>query len=161
MLLAGQVGKPHGIAGEVYVVPISDDARRFEPGSVLQREDGTPLVVESARQHTNRFLVKFEGIDTRDEAETLRGPLFVPVEEARALEDDEYWPHELEGCDVVTPDGNHVGTVAGVVTGTAQDLLEVATDRGSRLVPLVKEIVTRVDVAARAVTVDPPEGLLE
>jgi 16S rRNA processing protein RimM len=161
MLLAGQVGKPHGLAGEVYLVPISDDSRRFQPGSVLRREDGTALVVEAARRHTNRFLVKFEGVDTRDEAERLRGPLFVPAEEARALADDEFWPHELEGCSVVTPDGNRVGAVTGVVTGTAQDLLEVATERGPRLVPLVKEIVVGIDVGERTVTIDPPEGLLE
>jgi 16S rRNA processing protein RimM len=161
MLLAGQVGKPHGIAGEVYVVPISDDPRRFDPGSILVREDGSTVVVESARAHTNRFLVKFEGVETRDEAERLRGPLLIPAEEARALEDDEFWPHDLEGCAVVLPDGEPVGTVSSVVSGPAQDLLEVATQHGDRLVPLVKEIVVDVDVGARRVTIDPPAGLLD
>jgi 16S rRNA processing protein RimM len=161
MLLAGQVGKPHGIAGEVYVVPISDDARRFEPGAALQREDGTTLVVETARHHTNRFLVKFEGVDSRDEAERVRGPLFVPAADARALEDDEFWPHDLEGCAVVLADGSPVGQVTSVVTGPAQDLLEIATPRGERLVPFVKEMVVGVDLDARTVTIDPPAGLLE
>jgi 16S rRNA processing protein RimM len=161
MLLAGQVGKPHGLAGEVYVVPISDDARRFEPGSTLERDDGTSLVVESARHHTNRFLVKFAGVETRDEAERLRGPLFVPADDVRTLDEDEFWPHDLEGCAVVRADGTPVGTVTGVVTGAAQDLLEVATDFGERLVPFVKQIVTEVDLDGRKVTVDPPEGLLD
>lgn len=161
MLLAGQVGKPHGIAGEVYVVPISDDARRFEPGSVLRREDGSSVVIESARRHTDRFLVKFEGVETRDQAERLRGPLFISADETRSLEDDEFWPHELEGCAVVGPDGESLGTVSQVISGAAQDLLEVATERGERLVPLVKQIVTAVDLAARRVTIDPPEGLLD
>ena len=161
MLLAGQVGKPHGLAGEVYVVLISDDSRRFETGATLRREDGTELVVASARQHANRFLVKFEGVDSRDDAEALRGPLFVPSEDARALEDDEFWPHELEGCAVVRADGSEVGTVSRVVTGPAQDLLEVSMSRGERLIPLVKEIVVGIDRAGRTVTIDPPEGLLE
>jgi 16S rRNA processing protein RimM len=161
MLLAGQVGKPHGITGEVYVVPISDDARRFEPGSALSREDGSMLIVASARQHTNRFLVRFEGIETRNDAEGLRGPLFVAADDARTLEEDEFWPHDLEGCAVVRADGTEVGTVERVVTGPAQDLLEVATARGERLVPFVKEIVVAVDLDARTVTLDPPEGLLE
>jgi 16S rRNA processing protein RimM len=161
MLLAGQVGKPHGLAGEVYVVPISDDARRFEPGSVLQRDDGSSVVVESARSHTDRFLVKFEGVDTRNEAEQLRGPLFVSPDDARPLDDDEFWPHELEGCAVMGPGGEELGVVTRVLTGPAQDLLEVATERGERLVPLVKKIVTGVDLERRRITIDPPEGLLE
>ncbi|HEY7874757.1 MAG TPA: ribosome maturation factor RimM [Actinomycetota bacterium] len=160
MLLAGQVGKPHGISGEVYVVPISDDARRFEPGATLWRDDGGTLVVESSHDHADRFLVKFEGVTTRDEAEALRGPLYIPASEARALEDDEYWPHDLEGCAVVV-DGNTIGTVAQIVVGAAQDLIEVTTERGPRLVPFVKEIVVEVDVDARRVTIDPPEGLLD
>ena len=161
MLLAGQIGKPHGIAGEVYVEPISDDARRFEPGSTLWRDDGTTLVVEAARHHTNRFLVKFEGSGTREDAERLRGPLYVHAADARALDGDEFWPHDLEGCEVVDAGGAHIGSVTQVVGGPAQDLLEVSTDRGERLVPFVKEIVVKVDLAERRVTIDPPEGLLE
>lgn len=161
MLLAAEVGKPHGIAGEVYVVPISDDPRRFEVGSRLRRDDGSTLVIESARQHADRFLVKFEGVATRDDAERLRGPLYVPASDARELQCDEYWPHELAGCAAVTSGGEPIGTVVRVVPGSAQDLLALDTPRGERLVPFVKEIVTEVDVAARRVTIDPPAGLLE
>ena len=160
-MLAAEVGKPHGLAGEVYVVPISDDPRRFEPGSTLKRADGSSVVIESARRHTNRFLVKFEGIDTREGAERLRGPLYVPAADVRALEDDEFWPHEIEGATAVTPSGETLGTVSRIVPGPAQDLLELHTDRGERLVPLVKEIVTEVDVERGRVTIDAPPGLLE
>lgn len=159
-LLAGEIGKPHGISGEVYVVPISDDPRRFEPGSRLQRND-SELVVAGARRHGNRLLVRFEGIDTRDAAEGLRGPLFVPIQEARALEDDEFWPHDLVGCEVRTTDGRPHGTVRHVTPGAAHDLLVVDAPGGERMIPLVKDIVLEVDVAGRVVVVDPPEGLLD
>ena len=161
MLLAGQAGKPHGLAGDVYVVPISDDPRRFEPGSKLLREDGSTLVIESVRRHTNRFLVKFEGVESRDAAEKVRGPLFVSEEDVRVLDEDEFWPHELEGAEVVDRAGERVGTVTRLVPGAAQDLLAVETERGERLVPLVKEIVSSVDVAGGRVTIDPPAGLLD
>ena len=161
MLLAGEAGKPHGLAGDVYVVPISDDPRRFEPGSTLLRADGSALVIEHVKRHTNRFLVKFEGIESRDDAEKVRGPLYVSADDVRNLEEDEFWPHDLEGCAVVDATGTPVGEVRRVIPGAAQDLLEIETSRGDRLVPLVKEIVTSVDVAARVVTIDPPEGLLD
>ena len=160
-MLAGQIGKPHGLGGEVYVVRISDDPRRFEPGSQLLHEDGRALVVAAARAHRDRFLVSFEGFDDREAAETLRGALFVPAEEARELEAGEFWEHDLEGLEVVLAQtGEVVGTVSYVLPGAAQDLLVVDTDAGERLVPLVGEIVTEVDVEAGRVSIAPPEGLL-
>jgi len=161
VLLAGQIGKPHGIGGQVYVVRISDDPHRFDPGAQLHHEDGRHLVVEAARVHRDRFLVKFEGIGTRTEAEGLRGNLYVPPSEARELEADEYWPRDLIGCAVVDPAGAQVGTVEEVIFAPAQDLLAVATERGQKLVPMVKEIVVAVDTGARSITIDPPDGLLE
>jgi 16S rRNA processing protein RimM len=161
MLLAGEIGKPHGLTGEVYVVPISDDPRRFQPGATLIHHDGTALVVESARAHGNRFLVKFANVDGRVEAERLRGSLFVRVEETRALEQDEFWPHELSGCNVSLTNGESVGRIVRVVPGAAQDLLLVATKGGERLVPAVKDIVIDVDVRQRRVVIDPPAGLLD
>ncbi|MCA1705522.1 MAG: ribosome maturation factor RimM, partial [Actinobacteria bacterium] len=131
MLLAGEIGKPHGLGGEVYVVVISDDPRRFEPGSQLLHGDGRTLTVVSSRSHGDRFLVRFAGIESREHAMTLRGPLYVPATEIRALEEDEFWHDDLVGC-TVTVDGDEVGTVQGVLAGTAQDLLQIETPNGQR-----------------------------
>jgi 16S rRNA processing protein RimM len=118
-------------------------------------------VVERARVHRSRFLVKFEGVADREGAEGLRGNLFVDASSARPLGEDEYWPSDLIGCWVQTPDGAEVGEVVDVLAGPAQDLLTVTTESGERFVPLVKEIVVRVDVARRTLTVDAPPGLLD
>jgi 16S rRNA processing protein RimM len=121
-------------------------------------EDGRELVVEGSRQHRSRFLVKFRDCDTRDQAEGLRGPLYVSSDRARDLEPDEYWPHDLIGCEVVTTTGESVGELTRIVPGAAQDLLVVGPDE--KLVPMVKEIVVSVDTEGRRVVIDPPEGLL-
>jgi 16S rRNA processing protein RimM len=105
--------------------------------------------------------VKFEGVDTREQAERIKGTLFVPADKARVLDDGEYWEHDVVGCTVVTATGDDVGTVTAIVPGPAQDLLEIETAKGARLVPFVTEIVTRVDPDRREVVVDPPEGLLD
>ncbi|MFN2587160.1 MAG: ribosome maturation factor RimM [Actinomycetota bacterium] len=161
LLLAGQIGKPHGLGGEVYVIRISDDPRRFEPGSTLRHEDGRALTIESARDHRNRLLVKFEGVDGRTEAETLRGALYVEESEVRELASGEFWERDLEGLAAVhARTGAALGTVAYVRPGPAQDLLVLDTPAGERLVPFVEAIVTGVDVEAGRVTIDPPEGLL-
>lgn len=140
---------------------ISDDPKRWEPGSLLKHEKGRDLVVEAARGHRDRFLVTFEGVETRSEAELLRGALYVAEEEKRELEEDEYWLQDLVGCRVETVDGDAIGEVVDVIEAPAQDLLVVSTPDGERYVPMVKEIVPSVDVAARTVTVAPPDGLLD
>lgn len=144
------------------MLPLSDDPRRFEEGAQLTHEDGRVFVVAGSRPHKrDRLLVKFEGIDSRDQAEKLRGPLYAPPGEARELEPDEYWPRDLIGCEVVDQEGRRLGQVGAVVPSVGQDLLEVITPTGPGLVPLVKPIVTAVDLDGRRITVDPPAGLLD
>ena len=144
------------------MVPISDDPRRFEAGAHLERADGSELVVERTRsRRPDRLLVKFAAVDDRGAADVLRGPLYVPASDTRALGDDEFWPQDLVGCEVMLASGDAVGTVARVDFGVAHDLLAVATPRGERLVPLVKDIVVEVSSAGRRVTIDPPAGLVD
>jgi 16S rRNA processing protein RimM len=161
-LLAGQIGKPHGLDGEVYVVPISDDPHRFEPGSALLDPEDRKLVVAESRRHRDRLLVRIEGVEDREGAERLRGlSLYVTPEDLRRLGDDEFWPHDLVGSEVRTTDGDVVGRVAEVVPGAAQDLLRVDTEGGPKLVPMAKDIVVEVNTAGGVVVVDPPEGLFD
>jgi 16S rRNA processing protein RimM len=149
------------LGGEVYVVKISDDSRRWEPGSILRHQDGRELVVDSSRAHRDRFLVTFRGIGSRTEAEQLRGALYVADDDKRTLEEDEYWLQDLIGARVETITGEPVGEVIDVLERPAQDLLVVSTSKGERYIPMVKEIVPEVDVESKRVTVSPPEGLLD
>jgi 16S rRNA processing protein RimM len=160
-LLVGEIGKPHGLAGEVYVNVVSDDPRRFARGSRLLHESGRRLRVEQLRKHRDRALIKFEGIDDRDAAALLKGPLYVLSAEMRSLGEGEYWAHDLAGLSALDPAGQPLGTVTRVIPGAAQDLLEIQTPVGLRLAPLVADIVTEVDVEAGRVTLNPPAGLLD
>jgi len=155
-LLAGQIGKPHGTGGEVYVIKISDDPKRFEPGAELHHEDGRVLTVESARPHRDRFLVKFAGVEDRASAQAARGALYVDPEDRRTLDQDEYWPDDLIGCNVLDTQGSLLGVVTDVTSNAAQDLLIVD---GKNYVPMVAALVVSVDVASKEIVVDPPEGL--
>ena len=161
LLLAGEIGKPHGLSGEVYVLAISDDPSRFTAGSRLIHDNGRVLVVEGSRHHRDRLLIKFVGVGSRGEAEALRGELFVTRDDLRDLDEDEFWPHDLVGLTVVDLDGNHLGRVKRVDAGAAHDLLAIETPAGERLVPLVKDIVRSVDLSERRVAIDPPSGLLD
>ncbi len=167
-LVVGRVVKAHGVTGEVVVDVRTDDPEtRFAPGTSLRaRAKGGAerrLIVDSARPHGGRLLVRLDGVADRDGADALRGALFlVDSEDLPPIEDpDEFYDHQLEGLRVRTTAGDEVGTVAEVLHTAAGELLSVRTEDGEVLVPFVGAIVTSVSLADQVIEIDPPEGLLE
>jgi len=166
-LVVGRVLRPHGVRGELSVEVLSDAPERFAPGAQLGVGDPDgpePLrtaTVTAARRHQGRLLLSFEGVDDRDAADRHRGAwLSIPVTEARPLEPDEYWPHQLVGLAVVDHQGRERGRVADVLPGAAHDMLSVELPGGaSVLVPAVAALVT-VELDAGRVLVEAVPGLL-
>ena len=168
-LVIGRVAKAHGVTGEVVVdVRTDDPAERFAPGSVLRgrKPRGGPersFVIETAREHGGRLLVRFTGVGDRDAADELRGTLFlVESGDLPPIEDpDEFYDHQLEGLAVRTVAGEAVGTVTEVLHTAAGELLSVKRPEGAELlVPFVSAIVTAVSLTEGTVEIDPPDGLL-
>jgi 16S rRNA processing protein RimM len=161
-LAVGTIGKAHGIRGDVAVLVRSDNPDRFAPGAQVTAADGRILVVDSARWHSGRLLVHFEGIDDRTAAEALRGlDLVADSDTSGDLDDDEYWDHDLIGCRALTDDGRDLGEISDVVHPPGAPLLVVTDDNGEHLVPFVTAVVPRVDLQRRRVIIAPPPGLWE
>jgi 16S rRNA processing protein RimM len=160
-VVVGKVTKAHGLRGEVAVFAISDNPDRFNPGASLFLENGRELRVRASRSGAGRLLVAFEGVDDRSEAERLRGAtLVVPRSMLPPLPEGEYWPHELEGCSVVTGSGRELGRIADVVSNPAHDLWLAVDEAGTEtLVPAIREVVVSVDVVAKLVVVQDIPGL--
>ena len=162
-LVVGRIGKPHGVRGEVTIEPRTDDPDiRFVPGARLfTGETGADaLEVSSSRWHNRRLLVGFAGSAGREDAEQLRGLLLYRDGDNRVLEDEAWYDHDLVGCDVQVG-GAAVGTVTDVVHLPGQDLLAVELAAGgTRLVPLVAELVPSIDIDRQVVVIDDRPGLL-
>lgn len=154
-VVVGEIAKAHGVRGEVVVAVRSDNPERFAGGAVVYLEDGRPLTVESSRPHASRLLVRFEGVADRTAAEGLRGAtLLVPISMLPELAEGEYWPHELEGCKVVTESGRVLGRIVDVVANPANDLWVTLDDAGNEtLVPAIRNVVVEVDIGAKRVLV--------
>ncbi len=171
-LVVGYLSKAHGIHGELYVWPLTDHPEgTFAPGVVLLPGDAAarapdpslpPLRVVSARPFQNGYLVSFGGVETRSEAEVLRGRYLVRgMEEVAPLEEGEIFYHQLLGSEVRTVDGVELGRVVEVYELTPTDLLEVRGDGHTYMIPLRKEIVVEIDRERGRLVIDPPAGLLE
>ena len=132
------------------------------PSSWWSRPRPGPLTVLSARWNKDILLLAFEEIETRNEAETLRGAkLFIETEDLDDDDDDEGWyEHELVGLEVRVGD-QVVGKVSGLHTLPVQDLLVVtATDGKEILIPFVEQIVPEVNVGGRLRPGHPAAGPL-
>ncbi|WP_179470989.1 ribosome maturation factor RimM [Mycolicibacterium vinylchloridicum] len=169
-LVVGRVAKAHGITGELVVDVRTDDPdERFAPGNRLHLKPsrgggGRDVVVETARQHGARLLVRLDGVSDRNAADALRGNLFVvDTADLPEIDDpDEFYDHQLEGLSVRTVDGRSIGTVAEVLHTAGGELLAVRGPEGAEvLVPFVGAIVTSVSLADGVVEIDPPDGLLD
>ncbi len=164
-VVIGRIGKPHGIRGGVSVELRTDEPeRRFAPGQRLVVEGtGRALVVATHRWHQGRLLVRFEGMDDRNAAEAARGAVLTAEvdPDQRPEEEDAYYDRQLVGLRVLTADGAEAGEVTFVAHLPAQDLLEIRTPQGVRLVPFVAALVAAVDLAAGTLTLADVEGLLD
>lgn len=160
-VVVGKITRAHGLRGEVVVLVFSDNPDRFEPGSTMFLEDGREVRVRASRPNGGRLLVSFDGIEDRTVAEGLRGlSLVVPRSMLPPLPEGEYWPHQLEGCSVVTESGRILGSIVDVIANPANDLWVAVDETGTEiLVPAIREVVVRVDVEGRRVLVRDLAGL--
>lgn len=160
-VVVARIGKPHGIRGEVTAELRTDDpTNRLATGTELACKPARPggLRVAGGRPHGNAWLMRFDGVITRNDAEELRGLLLLaPAVEG---EDDAWHAHELRGLKAVTVDGKKLGVVTDLIVGVAQDRLVIECGGDEIQVPFVEEIVPDVDIDAGRVVLDPPYGLL-
>ncbi len=154
-LEVGRINRSHGLRGEVVVALTTNRAERVEPGSVLHAGERA-LEVRSSSPFQGKWLVYFNGVDDRVEADALRGAVLT----AEPLDDeDELWVHELIGASVVEVDGTERGRVESVLANPAADLMVL--DSGA-LVPLTFVVEQRPGTGGpREVVIDPPPGLFD
>ena len=171
-LVVGYLSKPHGMRGELFVQLLTDHPDDlFIPGMIMRPGDTdgqepdphlSVLQVEEARPFQKGWLVSFHGVDSRDDADILRGRyLMVERERLTALAEGEVFYHQLIGMEVVTAQGVRLGEISEVYELLPADLLEVRTEEGTVLVPFLDRIVRNVDLAGRRLVIDPPDGLLD
>jgi len=163
----GEIVRPHGLRGEMRVMPLTDDPSRFSRLEQCVLWDAARDVREArrlrgARTAGDTLLVTLAGCETPEAARSLTGRLIaIPEREVLPLRAGTFYPWQLEGAVVVTEDGREVGRMAGVEQGPGQDRWIVRDGVREHLIPAVADIVLEVDVAAGRIVIRPPDGLLD
>lgn len=163
-ILLAQIGGPHGIKGEVRVKPYGDPDMLNQYGK-LENKDGQKFKIKRMRPQKNMMVVKFEGVNTREEAEALnRVELFVDRAKLPELEEeDEFYIQDLIGMDVLDENGEAIGSVLAVPNFGAGDMIEVKPTNSSStyFLPFTKEVVPELNFEKHSLTVMPPSEVSE
>lgn len=138
----GRVGKPHGLDGSFYVEQPSQDERWWKVGSRLLA-GGAEAEVVGARRAQGRPVIRLDRAVERGASLEVARAALPPTA------DDEYYAFQLIGLEVVEENGRALGTVADVIPGVANDVLEV----GDHLLPMVEDCIRSVDLEAGRITV--------
>jgi 16S rRNA processing protein RimM len=164
-IAVGIIRKPHGVRGEASVEPWTESPERFRElravTLVSPDEANTRTIeIERARSHSDRALVKFRGIDSPEQIRELQNwTIEIPSSEARKLDPNEYFLHDLVGLTLVDSVGKQRGVVKEVYEGGGGVLLNVDGPRGEFEVPFAAEICTEIDLKEKRIIVELPEGI--
>lgn len=164
LICVGSIAGAFGVKGELRVKSFCANPSDLAKYTPLLTEDGEKSFELSLIGEIKKgFSARIVGIDTKEAADALRGvSLFARREDLPELPVDEYYYSDLIGFEVADTGGIFIGTVKTVVNHGADDLLEISIPGASdtALVPFTKIFVPTVDMNAKKIVIDPPEGLL-
>jgi 16S rRNA processing protein RimM len=138
-----------GLRGQLKVTPWTEYPERFAPGARVWVR-GELRRIESAHWHRHQVRLKLDGVDTPEQAESLRGEVVeAAIEDRPELEPGTYFADELLGMRVVSEQGAEIGQVEAVLPFPAHNVLQV----DGVLIPFIREFVREVRVAERELVV--------
>lgn len=159
-VLVAVIIAPHGIRGTVAAESLSDNPRRFRAGAKFFDESGCFYTLDEASQHKGRLLLRFRDVHDRDAAEKLRGKkIYIDASQSEPLPEGNYYHYQIIGMKV-QEDGVALGSIMDILPYSANDVFIIKTPDGQEiLIPALKSVVKKVDVAAGIMDVKLPEGL--
>jgi 16S rRNA processing protein RimM len=150
----GQIGKTHGLKGEVKVFSLTDSLERFKKLKSVYI-DGELRKVEGCKLQADKAILKIEGIDSIEQAELYRNKyLMVSREDAVKLPEGSYYVADLIGCSVYEEGGEELGKVYDVLHTPGNDVYWVKGNK-EVLIPVLKDIVVSIDINKRVIIIKP------
>jgi len=167
LIRIGRISRPHGLKGGLRVILDHPESSTLESTHriFLQSSGGTncEYSIQAARPLGHRAVwLKLAGIETCEAAEELRSQT-VLIEEADLppASADEFYDYQAIGCEVVTTDGQPLGTVMEIFGTGANDVLVVRSSGREVLVPVIADVIKGMDFDARRITIEAVPGLLD
>lgn len=155
LVAIGKIVAPHGVRGDVRIMPLTDFPERFRKLKTAFLASGTKLTVEGVKYHKQFVLLKFHGLDNMNAVEHLRNQLVhVPESEVVKLPEGQYYQYQIIGLEVFTEDGQVIGKITEILETGSNDVY-VAENPGQKpvMIPALKEVVKIIDLENKKMVV--------
>ena len=163
LICVAAIAGAFGVQGEVRLKSFTSEATAVADYEPLCTEDGTmQYYLQILRPIKNGLAVQLSGVGSKEQADALRGvKLFVPRDRLPELPDNEFYHSDLIGLAVLNTGGLELGRIKSVQNHASTDLLEVqlCATSDTVLLPFTRTLVPTVDLIARRVITDPPNGM--
>lgn len=158
-IVIGKIVAPHGVRGDIRIMPLTDRPEQFLNLSYLLLEDGRQLTVKAARFHKRMVLVSTKEITTMNDAELLRDKkILIRAEDLPPLEEGRFYVADLIGLPVFDEEGKQLGTFKDSITTGSNDVYIVAVPCGKDLlIPALKIYVREINLQEKRIVVKLPE----
>lgn len=158
----GRVLREWGLKGEVIVLPLTFDPKRFsklKEVAVQVQDRIEQKKIRSERPYKNNLLIGFEGCETLEDARRYRGALIkIKESESPKLPDGVYYYYQIIGLGIYTIDGDYLGKITSIFETGSNDVYVVRGEDREYLIPAIKDVIKEVDLEAKKMTVKPMEA---
>lgn len=164
-LRIGFIKKPHGIKGELKVLPLTDDHKRFKKVKKVfcgfTQDKVNSYDVKSVKIQPSEIVIKLDGCETRNESENLRNNyIFIYRSDGVDLDNWEYYTQDLIDCEIVF-DNKSVGLIVDVVNHGTVDLFVVKFKNEEIFYPFLKEYIDNIDIEKKKIFINQFEGFFD
>lgn len=159
----GIIVNTHGIKGDVKVLPLTDDVKRFEDlKNVYLGDDKLKLEIEKVGYVKGNVLLQFKNYLNINDVEKFKNlDLWINEEDKVELPKDSYFLSDILGLEVHLKEGDHLGTVVDILQPGANDVYVIKDGKKEYLIPAIKDVVIEVDISENKMVIDPIDGMLD
>lgn len=145
-VVIGKISAPHGVRGEVRIVPLTDFPERFKNLKTVFLEDDSKMELESVK-FSNKFIIaKFKNINSRNDIEIFNGKLLMlNRSDIPSLPEGEYYNFDIIGLEVIDDKGSKLGKITEVLKTGSNDVY-VVEGKKQILVPALKKVVKEINL---------------
>lgn len=166
LIAVGAIVAAHGVKGNLKIKPLTDDPERFKELQLvyveLKDDSVIQLHIKDIKINDGFILLAFDEVSDRNTAESLRGGLIcITKQELLPLSDNEFYQFEVVGYDVKTTNGELLGKVEEILDLSANDVLVVKSREKEFLIPLIREVIKKINRERKEFVIEPIDGLLE
>ena len=161
----GRIAKTHGIKGEITLKVEADDPSAYanlkhfflEINKVL-----TPFFIEKIVMSGDKFFITVQDVKTVEAAQNLVGKsVYLPLEMLPKLSGKQFYYHEVTGFMVVDAEKGELGPIQEVLEYPTQAILQIMKGKKEILIPILDEVIQKVDRDKKTLYVKAPEGLID